>query len=111
MPDWVQGAWSEYARRFPRGLTLELKELPLATRSRNADIDALRRREGETLLAAAPAGFRLIALDERGKQWSTVELASRLEHWMQNERGVCFLVGGPDGLSAACRLAHVVRNW
>jgi 23S rRNA (pseudouridine1915-N3)-methyltransferase len=103
MPGWVQDAWSEYARRFPRGLTLELKEIPLARRSRNADIDALRRSEGQALLAAVPAGYRVVALDERGKQWSTAELANRLETWMQHEHGVCFLVGGPDGITAACR--------
>lgn len=104
MPAWVQQAWDEYARRFPRGLTLELKEIPLPRRGRNAPIDALRLAEGEALLAAVPAGFRVVALDERGKQWSTPELAGQLESWMQGEQGVCFLVGGPDGLPEQCRV-------
>jgi 23S rRNA (pseudouridine1915-N3)-methyltransferase len=103
MPHWVKSAWTEYARRFPRNLALELKEIPLARRSRNADIGALRESEGRALLAAVPAGYRVVALDERGKQWSTLELAGRLETWMQQEHGVCFLVGGPDGLPADCR--------
>jgi len=103
MPAWVLSAWDEYARRFPRGMSLELKEIPLAKRSKTATVDALRRAEGEALLASAPGGHRLIALDERGKQWSTMELAGQLEDWMREERGVCFLVGGPDGLANACR--------
>jgi 23S rRNA (pseudouridine1915-N3)-methyltransferase len=103
MPAWVQGAWREYARRFPRGLTLDLKEIPVAKRSRNSPIDRLRDAEGEALLAAIPTGHRIVALDERGKQWSTLELAGRLEDWMREERGVGFLIGGPDGLSDACR--------
>jgi len=103
MPAWVQESWSEYARRFPRGLALELKEISLAKRSRNADIESLRNAEGTALLAAAPAGHRIVALDERGRQWSTGELAERLESWMQEEHGVCFLVGGPDGLPQKCR--------
>jgi len=90
MPAWVQAAWSEYARRFPRGFSLDLREIPLAKRPRNADIEALRSREGEALLASAPSGFRVIALDERGKQWSTEELAGQLERWMREEHGVCF---------------------
>jgi 23S rRNA (pseudouridine1915-N3)-methyltransferase len=103
MPDWVQAAWQEYARRFGRGLSLELKEIPLGKRSKNADVDSLRQAEGEALLAAVPPGFRLIALDEKGKQWSTIELARQMENWMLEERGVCFLVGGPDGLAPRCR--------
>lgn len=103
MPAWVQQGWSEYARRLPRPHTLELREIPLVRRSRNADIEGLRKKESEALLDSVPAGFRLIALDERGKQWSTMELAQQMENWMREERGVCFLVGGPDGLSQQCR--------
>jgi 23S rRNA (pseudouridine1915-N3)-methyltransferase len=103
MPSWVESAWSEYARRFPRGFSLDLREIPLAKRSRNADIESLRAREGDALLASVPSGFRVIVLDERGNQWSTEELAGQLERWMREEHGVCFLVGGPDGLSQQCR--------
>ena len=103
MPGWVQQGWAEYARRLPRALTLDLREVPLAKRSRNAAVSALRAAEGEALLAAIPAGYRKIALDERGRGWSTRELAGRLEDWMREERGVGFLVGGPDGLSEDCR--------
>lgn len=103
MPDWVQTAWQEYARRFGRGLSLQLKEIPLARRGKNADIESLRQAEGDALMAAVPAGHRVIALDERGRQWSTAELALQLENWMREEHGVCFLIGGPDGLPARCR--------
>lgn len=103
MPAWVQTAWEEYSRRFPRGVRLELKEIPMAKRSKNADIDSLRKIEGDSLLSAVPTGYRIIALDETGKQWSTIELAARLENWMREERGACFLVGGPDGLPQVCR--------
>lgn len=103
MPAWVQEAWSEYARRFPRGLSLELKEIPLAKRSRNAVVSSLQSAEGKALLASVPAGYRIIVLDETGKQWSTRELAGRLETWMREEHGVSFLVGGPDGLPQECR--------
>jgi 23S rRNA (pseudouridine1915-N3)-methyltransferase len=103
MPAWVQQAWDEYAKRFPRGLSLEMKEIPMPRRSRSAGVDGLRKAEGDSLLAAVPAGFRVVSLDERGKQWSTRELAEQLENWMREEQGVCFLIGGPDGLAEACR--------
>ena len=103
MPAWVQEAWREYARRFPRGLSLDLREIPLAKRGRNANAKSLRRAEGQALLAAVPSGHRIIALDETGRQWSTMELAAQLESWMREERGACFLIGGPDGLPEECR--------
>ena len=103
MPGWVQEAWNEYARRFPRGVSLNLREIPMARRGKNADISALKAAEGAALLDAVPGGHRVVALDERGKQWSTEELARQLEDWMREEHGVSFLVGGPDGLPAECR--------
>ena len=39
----------------------------------------LKAREAELILAALPRGARLVALDERGAGWSSVELANRLE--------------------------------
>jgi 23S rRNA (pseudouridine1915-N3)-methyltransferase len=102
MPSWVVSGWTEYARRFPPGLGLDLNELPAIRRSRNADIDSIRRRESEALLAATPKSSLLIALDENGKQWSTAELSGQMSQWMQRGRDVSFLIGGPDGLSAQC---------
>lgn len=110
MPAWVQQAWTEYARRLPRELSLELREIPLAKRSRNAPTAKARAAEGVKLLAAIPPGHRTIALDERGRQWSTQDLASRLEDWMREERGVGFMIGGPDGLSSDCR-SHAQDTW
>jgi 23S rRNA (pseudouridine1915-N3)-methyltransferase len=110
MPAWVQQAWTEYARRMPRELSLDLKEIPLAKRARNADVNRLCAEESAALLAAVPAGFRTIALDERGRQWTTLELAGRLEDWMREERGVGFLIGGPDGLSPECR-SRALDTW
>jgi 23S rRNA (pseudouridine1915-N3)-methyltransferase len=110
MPGWVADAWQEYARRLPRELSLELREIPLAKRGRNADIARLRRDEGEALLATVGAGDRVIALDGRGRAWSTEQLAERLEAWMAGGSHCVFLVGGPDGLDPAC-LERADERW
>ncbi len=41
MPRWVEEGWQEYARRLPGELPLELAEIPLNTRGKNADVRAL----------------------------------------------------------------------
>ena len=102
MPSWVVDGWSEYARRFPRGFTLELKEIPAIKRSRGANIGSIRTRESAALLAAVPDSHHVIALDERGQQWSTLELSRKMEQWMLAGRNISFLIGGPDGLDAGC---------
>ncbi len=100
MPTWVVSGWSEYARRFPRGFALDLREISAIKRPRNADIESIRRRECEALLDAVPETSLVIALDENGQQWSTPELSGQMEEWMKNGRDVSFLIGGADGLSA-----------
>jgi 23S rRNA (pseudouridine1915-N3)-methyltransferase len=102
MPNWVQLGWNEYAKRFPRGMELELKELPLAHRSRSSRPETARANETNALLAAVPAGHGLVALDGKGQQWTTLELATQMQHWMQQGRDVSFLIGGPDGLDPSC---------
>ena len=101
MPDWVAHGWGEYAKRFPRGLELELKELPLTHRTRSSKTDVLRTIESGALLAAVPVTNFVIALDGKGQQWTTVELAHQMQQWMQQGRDVSFLIGGPDGFDRA----------
>ncbi len=103
MPRWVAEAWDKYLRRMPPSLTVELREIPLSHRARNTDIARAVRDEGTALLAAIPGNSRTIALDVRGRAWSTEELARQLESWMLDGRDICLLVGGPEGLSDECR--------
>lgn len=102
-PRWVEEGYAEYARRLRGPLTLELKEVPLAKRTRSASPSKAVEQEGERLLAALPRDARVIALDERGALWRTVDLAERLRQWSASGRPVCVLIGGPEGLAAACR--------
>ena len=110
MPAWVKTAYAEYAVRLPRQFSLQLREIPLGPRgSEDSPVRAVHL-EGERLLAAVPAGSRLIALDECGLQWSTVELAAQLAQWQHEGRDLSLLIGGPDGLAAACR-ERAERLW
>ena len=98
MPRWVNEAWTEYSRRMPAGLSLSLREIPLAKRGKNADTRRLRGVESTALYAAMPPRARVIALDVEGRAWSTEKLASSLETWMGDGRDVGFMIGGPDGI-------------
>ena len=110
MPAYVEMGFKEYAKRLPTACSLNLIEIPLRKRSKNADIARLQRQEGEQMLAAIPKGAYVIALDERGKMWSSSQLSKQLAHWMQDYSRIALLVGGPEGLSAAC-LQRATQQW
>lgn len=101
-PEWVANGFRDYARRLPREMALELVEIPPAAR-RNLPAERIREIEAARLLAQVGTRDRLVALDERGRTWSTVELAQRLDDWRMQGRDVAFLIGGADGLADACR--------
>ncbi len=103
MPDWVSQGYTDYARRMPPELPLELVEIPMAHRGKNPDIARLMQKESDSILSAAGPRDRVVALEVGGRPWSTEKLASQLENWQQDGRDVSFLVGGPDGLADACR--------
>ncbi len=61
-------------------------------------------READLLLSALPKGATVVALDERGKALSSVELAHRLARWRDEGAGdIAFAIGGADGLDDAVR--------
>jgi 23S rRNA (pseudouridine1915-N3)-methyltransferase len=100
MPRWVEQGYHEYAKRMPADLALDLVEVPLATRGKNADIARLMRREGEQMLAATQPGDRIVTLEVTGRSWSTEELAGHLDTWRLEARNVNLMVGGPEGLAS-----------
>jgi len=101
MPEWVETGYMEYAKRMPRELTVEMVELPLATRSKNTDIQKAMEKEGEAMMASIGKNEQVIALDVKGKAWSTEQLAENLSAWKMSGDNFCLLIGGPDGLSPA----------
>lgn len=103
MPDWVEQGYREYAGRLTQEVILELVEISPHKRSKSSDLERIRREEGEQVIAAIPRGCLVIALEVTGKSWSTEQLARQMDGWLQGGRDVALLVGGPEGLSDACR--------
>lgn len=110
MPAWVDEGYSEYARRMPRECRLVLNEIPLARRSKSQVVERAVKEEGQRMLAALPDRQQVIALDVKGRSWSTEQLANQLDVWRQDGRDVSLLVGGPDGLAAEC-LQRADQTW
>jgi 23S rRNA (pseudouridine1915-N3)-methyltransferase len=83
---WVQDAAAEYLKRLRGKLPLEVIEV----------------KDDAELTRKIPPRARLWALDERGKQLSSDELAASLkQHMNAGEQGIAFIIGGADGLPRA----------
>lgn len=103
MPDWVEQGWQEYARRMPADCALELREIKAEPRSGGKTAAQMMQAEAKRIEAAIPPQALRIALDERGKDLTTVKLAQELERWRGEGRDIAILVGGPDGLDATLK--------
>ena len=96
-PSWVNDGCAEYLKRMPRELpasVTEVKPEPRGSKTR----EQLLAAEQTRLREAMAAGSRLVVLDEKGDDLTTLKLAKRLEVWMQDGRDVALLIGGADGL-------------
>jgi 23S rRNA (pseudouridine1915-N3)-methyltransferase len=109
MPSWVSEGYAEYAKRLSHELPLQLVEISTKARGQRDPARAILE-EGQAMLAAIPKGAQVVALDGRGKSWSSEDLAKQLENWRMHGGDVAFLIGGPDGLAPAA-LDRAQQRW
>jgi 23S rRNA (pseudouridine1915-N3)-methyltransferase len=100
MPAWIEEGFGEYAKRMPPECRILLKEIKPVERSGSKTAETVMALERTKIEAAIPKGARIIALDERGKDVTTVQLSQLLTQWQQDGRDVTFVIGGADGLDA-----------
>lgn len=88
-----------YRQRSPWPLTIQTVDVKKGLKG-----DALKAAEGDLLLAKVPDGAKVVALDERGKDLTSIQLAVRLGGWRDGgSRDIAFLIGGADGFDARIR--------
>jgi 23S rRNA (pseudouridine1915-N3)-methyltransferase len=96
---------AEYEKRLRPYVKLQVVEIHEEKRpasALSATDSAAKEKEGERILAAIPEGSYVIALDVKGQNWSSEELAASFSEWelsVQNQ--MAFVIGGDLGLSPA----------
>ncbi len=99
MPKWVREAYEDYITRLGSGLKISLTEIDPGPRSAGRPPAVSGSRPPWPSAAAVRKDDYVVALDERGTQMTTRELAAWLKSRMQDGRDLAFLVGGPDGFA------------
>ena len=102
-PAWVDEAFRDYTGRYPPQWKFRLDVIATAKRSRSGDAQRAREAEGEQILGKISANEQMVLLDEKGQQPASRDLAERLSAWQADGRDLCFVIGGPDGVSQTCR--------
>lgn len=102
-PSWVDEAFARYSERLPRQWKFRLDTIATVRRNKNEKSSRAKEAEGEQILGKLAPQEQIVLLDERGKQFNSRSLAEKLTDWQCEGRDLCFVIGGPDGVSDACR--------
>lgn len=98
LPLWIKNAYQDYADRFPASERPQLKEIKPEGRESGKSIAQMKALEAGRILKAIGSQDVLIAMDEKGKAFTTQEFTTFIEKTEMNHPNLAFVIGGPDGL-------------
>ncbi len=88
-----------FTSRICHYYAVEWKVFPTAKNAVSISEEQIKKAEASTLLNALQNDDVLIALDENGKQWNSMELAELIQQKAnESTKSIIFLVGGAYGL-------------
>lgn len=110
MPAWVEQGVAEYSKRLPADCGLEIVEIAPGHRAKNTPKEKAMKQEADALIKAIRPQDHVVALDVKGKPWSTEKLAEHLGDWRMQGGDVALIIGGPDGLAPEV-LSLAKQRW
>ncbi len=102
MPGWVEDACAEYIKRMPRDATVEIVDIKPEKRAAGNSTKNIQLIEAKRIIEATGKDM-LVALDERGAEITTLQLADRFKIWQASRRDIALVIGGADGLHASVK--------
>ena len=103
MPSWVTEAFTDYQKRFPPEMKLVLEEIPPVKRNGKNSDNKAKEQEAKLILEDLPKKAYIVALDELGKQYTSLEMGDKVGKWQNLGMDVVLIVGGPNGLTDEVR--------
>ncbi len=89
-----------YSERIRKYSPFEIFTIPDLRNTRNMPASEQKLREGERMLQFFRNGDYIAILDEKGKEYTTIEFSSFLEKaLMMPKKRIVFVIGGPWGIS------------
>ncbi len=98
--DYLDEGIAIYNKRLERYIPFQIMVFPDVKNAKNMSPDILKQKEGELFLSKLNKDDALFLLDERGKQYSSVEFSNFLDKKMQiSTKKLIFVIGGAFGFS------------
>ena len=110
MPEWVNSGFLEFSKRMPPELQINLIEITPSVRNKTTPIEKNIKEEGERIQSAIPSNSRLIVLDEKGKNFSSIALSKKMEEWFPQAQDIAIIIGGADGIDPTIK-QHADEKW
>jgi 23S rRNA (pseudouridine1915-N3)-methyltransferase len=97
----IQALVQEYQKRLLHYVPFALTVIPELKNTKSLTVEQQKQEEGELILRNVTASMDMILLDERGKEYRSIEFADYIQKKMSSGRDLVFVVGGPYGFSDA----------
>jgi 23S rRNA (pseudouridine1915-N3)-methyltransferase len=97
----IQALLQDYQKRLGHYIPFSLTVIPELKNTKSLTSEQQKQAEGELILRNMTASTDMILLDERGKEFRSVEFADYVQKKMSSGRDLVFVVGDPYGFSEA----------
>lgn len=96
----IQDGIAEYSKRLSHYIPFSITTIPDLKNISKLDKDQQKIAEGQKILSLIQPSDFVVLLDERGKQFSSIEFSSFIQKGMlAGRKKIIFVVGGPFGFS------------
>ena len=95
-------AINDYVERTKHFISFDMEVIPELKNTKNLSMEQQKEKEGDLILKALQLGDYLVLLDEKGKEFTSVQFSTYIERKTHTvPKRLVFVVGGPYGFSDA----------
>lgn len=90
----------EYLKRLKHYTPVEKIEIPELKNAKKLSEEQIKQQEGQLILNQIKPGELIVLLDERGKQFGSIDFSKYLQKkFNSGGKGIAFIIGGAYGFS------------
>ncbi len=90
----------DYQNRLKHYVSFDIQVIPELKNTKHVSVEMQKEKEGEMLLKQLEDANEIILLDEKGKQFSSVEFSQQIDKaQVSGKKKIVFVIGGPYGFS------------
>ncbi len=98
--EWIRQGLAVYSSRLKHYVNFSVTEIPELKNVSSLSKEQIKEKEGELILKNIRSEDRLILLDEKGKEYSSMEWADEINrNLVRSSRNMTFVIGGAYGFS------------